>query len=200
MFSYVYENCDLHSRHFGGVSDIWSRSKPYQSKAAVLRINSRFWLEKHGYLLVFWVPSQCRATSTNHMCCSLIAEQKKKQTRIIKSNFPVYVWYIHWPMDPLPIIPSTWGKWHKCLLRAIKIKHYAIKTRMVLNKPAESSPHGKQERGHLLSFMILYSKSESEGSRGMQWKVLASALKGSILKFWEMKWIKKWCFEAKESI
>jgi len=63
------------------------------------------------------------------------------------------------------------------------MKHYAIKTITVLNKPAESSPHRKEERGHCLSFMKLFSKSETEGGRGVHCEVLASALRGSILKF-----------------
>lgn len=52
---------------------------------------------------------------------------------------------MHCTMDILPIIPSIRGKWYKCLITAIKMKHYAIKTRTVLNKPSENSPHRKRE-------------------------------------------------------
>lgn len=149
----------------------------------------------------FWVPTPCKATSTNHVCCSLIAEPKKTKTNqnhCQKQFSSIYL--MHCTKDPLPIIPSIQGEWYKCLITAIKMKHYAIKTRTVVSKPTENSPHRKQERGHLLSFMKLCSKSETECGRGVQCKVFASALRGSILKLCEIKLIKKWYFEAKESI
>lgn len=147
------------------------------------------------------------------MCCSLIVKRKKKTTKpnppsSKPSPSPIPqnhcqkkfsgVCLMHCTMDPLPIIPSIRGKWYKCLITAIKMKHYAIKTRTVRNKPAENSPHRMQERGHLLSFMKLYSKSETEGGR-VQCKVFASALRRSIFKLLEIKFM-KWCFEANDSI
>lgn len=148
--------------------------------------------------------SQAHAKQQLQIMCAAawLLNQKKTQPKTqnhCQKQFSS-ICLMHCTMDPLPIIPSIRRKTYRCLITAIKMKHYAIKTRTVLNKPAKNSPHRKQERGHRLSFMKLCSKSETEGGRGVQCEVFASVLRRSILKFWEIKLIKKWCFEAKESI
>lgn len=191
----------IYSRYFGVyqrfIWHMWSHSESYQSKTGALRSNSR---------LLFWKASSFCILSPKSMqsnkCKSCVPgcwpTPPKIQNHCQKQFSSICL--MHCTMYPLPIIPSIQERWYKCLITAIKMKHYVIKTRTVLNKPSENSPHRKQERGHCLSFTKLCSKSEKQGSRGVQCEVFASALRGSFSKSWEIKLIKKWCFEAKESI
>lgn len=171
VFPYVHENCNLCSRYFRRY--IQSHSELYQSKTGVLS-SSRFMFENHGFLSVFWVLNPCKATSTNHVCYSLTAEtnSKKKPQNHCQRQFSS-ICLIHCIMDTLPIVPSIWGKWYKCLITAIKMKHYVIKTRAVQNKPVENSPHRKQWE----VITKLCPTSEREDSREAQCEAFASALR-----------------------
>lgn len=172
---------------------IWSHSESCQSKHGVI---PDFSFEENGCVSTFWVPSPCKAMSTNHVCCSLVADTPPEIQNHYQKQFSS-TYLIHLATSPLLVIPSLWGKWCKCLLTTIKMKHYANEGQNCGTNQLRTAHTGS--RGHLFSFMKLCCKSQIESGRGVQWKVFAGTLRGSILKLGEIK-LREQCFEANESI
>lgn len=118
----------IYSRYFGVyqrfIWHMWSHSESYQSKTGALRSNSR---------LLFWKASSFCILSPKPM-------QSNKYKSCVPDCWPTppkiqnhcqkqfsSICLMHCTMYPLPIIPSIQERWYKCLITAIKMKHYVIK-------------------------------------------------------------------------